>query len=52
MDCSNISILSNDISENLLHGCEIINCDGLVMMNNLYKNKGNGLLLETCNGGR
>jgi len=52
IDCSNLSILSNEITENLLHGCEIINCDGLVMMNNLYKNKGNGLLLETCNGGR
>ncbi len=42
-----ISIVGNKIIENTFNGSEFINCDGLIMLNSCYKNKGCGILLET-----
>ena len=46
-----ISIVGNKIIENAFNGSEFINCDGLIMLNSCYKNKGCGILLEAENKG-
>jgi parallel beta-helix repeat protein len=51
IDCKNINVISNNFKYNLLNGCELINCDGLIMLNSFKNNKGHGLLLESQNEG-
>ena len=48
---SNLSIIGNMFKYNLLNGADLINCDGLVMLNTFKNNKGSGLLLESQNDG-
>ena len=45
--CFNASIIGNKFYSNLLNGADLTDFDGFIMMNNFYKNKGTGLLLET-----
>lgn len=45
-----VSIVGNKIIENTFNGSEFINCDGLIMLNSCYKNKGCGILLEADKG--
>ncbi len=39
LDSYKITIIGNKIVENLLNGLELVNCDGLVMLNNFYRNR-------------
>jgi parallel beta-helix repeat protein len=46
INCFNLNIIGNKIFENLLNGCELTDCSGLIMLNSFYKNKGAGALFE------
>jgi parallel beta-helix repeat protein len=50
VDCYKMTVIGNKIMENLLSDIELIYCDGLVMLNNFFKNKCIGALLEAQNG--
>jgi parallel beta-helix repeat protein len=47
INCFNLNAVGNRIIENLLNGAELIDCNGLIMLNSFFKNKGSGALLET-----
>lgn len=47
IDSKSITTIGNKINENLLNGAQLINCDGLIMLNSFFKNKSNGLLIES-----
>ncbi len=47
IDSSNLSIIGNTFKFNLLNGLDLINCDGLIMLNTFKNNKGCGLQLES-----
>lgn len=51
IDSTNLSIIGNMFKFNLLNGADLINCDGLIMLNTFKNNKGCGLLLESQNDG-
>ena len=50
INCFNLNIIGNKIFENLLNGCELTDCTGLVMLNSFYKNKGAGAMFEATEG--
>ena len=47
IDSKNLSLIGNKITENLLDGAHLINCDGLIILNSFFKNKFSGLKMET-----
>jgi len=51
IDATNLSIIGNILQFNLLNGADLINCDGLIALNTILKNKGSGLHLESQNDG-
>lgn len=51
IDSANLSLIGNTFKMNLLNGADLINCDGLIMLNTFKNNKGCGLLLESQHDG-
>ncbi len=47
IDSSNLSLIGNKIIENLHDGALLVNCNGLIILNSFFKNKHNGLKIET-----
>ena len=45
-NCCNLSMIKNRFYENIYNGGEIIDCEGLVMLNEFVKNGENGLLVN------
>ena len=45
-NCCNLSMIKNRFYENIYNGGEIVDCEGLVMLNEFVKNGENGLLVN------
>lgn len=48
-NCGNLSIIRNKFYDNKFSGAEIIDCDGLVMLNEFVKNGENGININALN---
>jgi len=46
-NCQKLKFVSNKSIDNQVDGAEFINCNGVIMLNYFYKNKGNGATLTT-----
>ena len=46
-NCKKLKFVSNKSIDNHVDGAEFINCNGVIMLNYFYKNRGNGVSLST-----
>lgn len=46
LESRNMNIVGNIINDNLLNGGIFVNCEGIIMLNSIFKNKGCGIVTE------